>query len=221
MTTQRNGLYVHVSWLSKMMAGNYHCYWSPWFRARYTAYKKAPSDFQLALWIIEHTQLLTELIKERKGLIETTYVENQNNFKLITPSGLVISGKPDLITVDSDSRYKIYDAKTGQPRESDTIQVMLYMMCISSIPSKYNGKEISGCLVYKNHGRKDIPSTAIGEEFRNSVSYFLNIIQSDTIPEKNPALMECRFCDIGEDDCPERHNPSEAQSDDNIPEIAL
>jgi len=68
MTKTRDGLYVWITWLSKLMAGEVKCVWAPWFRTRYTGYRKAPSDFQLAVWTVEHTQHLNELIKERSAL---------------------------------------------------------------------------------------------------------------------------------------------------------
>ena len=57
------------------------CHWAPWFRTHYTEYDRAPSDFQLATWTAEHTQLLNELAKERSSLGESVYKEDQNHFR--------------------------------------------------------------------------------------------------------------------------------------------
>ena len=50
MTIPRNGSYVWITWLSKLMAGDTQCQWGAWFKAHHTEYKKAPSDFPRALW---------------------------------------------------------------------------------------------------------------------------------------------------------------------------
>jgi hypothetical protein len=185
-------------------------------------YKKAPSNFQLAVWTIEHTQLLDKLVKERAGLQEGTYVENQNSFRVKRPSGLVIAGKPDLVTINSSGQCKVYDAKTGNPRQSDIVQVMLYMMCLPYSSPLYKGKRLSGCVVYKNGTRSQIPEKAIDEAFTEQVTYFLNILESDKPPERIPAPMECQFCEIGLPDCENRQETDDkviVQGED--PEISV
>ena len=203
MTVQRDGPFVWVTWLSKLMAGEVRCQWSPWFRTHYTEYTRAPSDFQLATWTAEHTQLLDELSKKRSANNETIYTEDQNKFRVRRSSGLVISGKPDLIAIDKSSHCIVYDAKTGNPKQSDIIQVMLYMMFLP-FSALYRGKELGGCVVYKDGSSSDIPVNTIDEAFQKNVTYFLDILASSDPPKRLPGSTECRFCDITDEDCQDR-----------------
>ncbi len=205
MTKPRDGLYVWVTWLSRMMAGDSKCHWAPWFKTHYTDYQRKPSDFQVAVWNVDHTQLLDEIVKERAGLKEGTYREDQNKFRVRRPSGLVIAGKPDLITMDQDGRCKVYDAKTGSPKQSDIIQVMLYMIGLTHSSPIYQGKQFAGCVVYKSGERSEIPAKAVNKAFMEQVSYFLNILEQEKPPDSTPSFMECRFCDITEEDCLSRY----------------
>jgi len=173
MTKSRNEIYVWVKWLSQLMSGDINCQWAPWFKSHYTGYKKMPSDFQLAVWTVEHTQLLDDLVKQRVAMNEATYLEDQNSFKVNRPSGLIIAGKPDLVTVDINGHCKVFDAKTGSPKQSDIIQVMLYMMCLPFASPLYKGKRLNGCVVYKGGTISEIPEKAVDDAFKKQVKYFL------------------------------------------------
>jgi hypothetical protein len=116
---------------------------------------------------------------------------------------LLIAGKPDIIAVTKSGQHIIYDAKTGNKYNSHIIQVMLYMMLLP-YSQLYKGKEFDGCVVYKDGQRVDIPSAAINDEFKEQVSYFLNILESTEAPAPTPSFNECKFCDIGDSDCPNR-----------------
>ena len=223
MTRPRGGPYIWVTWLSRLMAGEVGCQWAPWFRTHYTEYDKAPSDFQLATWTVEHTQLLDELAKERSSLGESIYKEDQNHFRLRRrSSSLTIAGKPDLIAIDRGGHTTVYDAKTGTPRQGDIIQVMLYMMCLPYASPLYKGKVLHRCVAYKSGGHSDIPTEAIDEAFQKSVTYFLNLLESPNPPERSPSHAECRYCDITSADCPDRIEPGDVTDlQGKEPEIPL
>ena len=61
MATKRDGVFVWITWLSRVMAGEQSCEWASWFKAHYENYHKAPSDFDTAKWNIEHTLQLRRL----------------------------------------------------------------------------------------------------------------------------------------------------------------
>ena len=61
MATKRDGVFVWITWLSRVMAGEQNCEWASWFKAHYEKYDKAPSDFDTAKWNIEHTLQLRRL----------------------------------------------------------------------------------------------------------------------------------------------------------------
>jgi len=207
MTKPRKGPYVWVTWLSRLMAGETKCQHAAWFRTHYTGYTRAPSNFQLAVWTIDHTKLLNDLTNSRIALGETALREDQNQFTVTRPSGLVISGKPDLVTSDTQGHHKVWDAKTGSPRQSDVVQVMLYMMCLPHSSALHRGRQFAGCVYYGSATKTDIPQKAIDKAFADQVTYFLNILESAKSPACTPSFGECRYCDITVADCPDRHEP--------------
>lgn len=209
MAKPRDGLYVWVTWLSKLMSGEVQCHWSAWFKTHYTDYRTQPIDAQLASWTVEHNQYLAELIKKRKSLGEITYKEAQNKFRVRRTSGLVIAGKPDLIAYNKTTgQYTVYDVKTGSQRQSDIIQVMLYCYCLPYASPIYKGKMLDGCVVYKTD-KIEVPSKMIDDAFTKKAIYFLNIVESPNAPDKCPSSIECEYCDLSSDDCPEKILSSE------------
>lgn len=205
MTVERSGVYVWVTWLSRFMAGDVACEWAPWFRSHFQGYTKAPSDFDLADWTIKHTRLLTELRREKEKTADQVLVEGQTQFYYERPgTGLTVSGKPDLLAI-TGNEVEVCDCKTGQPRTSDGVQVRLYMYCILRSNPNLRGKTFKGQLVYRDH-REDIPPSVINEEFERNVDFFLDMLDTptDSPPDRTPSASECRFCDIGSAECPER-----------------
>ena len=219
MTRKRSGSYVWVTWLSRLMAGEVQCAWAPWFRSHYTGYARSPSDFQLAQWQAEHTQLLLELESERELAGESVYKESQNRFQVRWPNRLVVGGTPDLIAVNHDGEAVVYDVKTGQPRHSDLLQVMLYMLCLAAGSPMYKGKALRGCIVYKNGDRTHIPPEATDAAFRKNARYFLDLLDAETPPKRRPTVHECRYCDITAADCPERVMGGSDDPEEEIPTV--
>ena len=82
MTTPWSNPYLHVSWLSKALVGDKSCLWAYWFKANNQGYAKAPSDFDSARWMMDHTELLDELADklERQGC--EVFIEHQNGFRV-------------------------------------------------------------------------------------------------------------------------------------------
>ena len=204
MTRQRDGVYVWVTWLSRLMAGDVQCHWASWFRSHYMAYPKAPSDFQLATWTVEHNKCLDVMCQECSSKALTYFKENQNSFN-VKRGDMTIGGKPDLVVLENDKSYTVYDMKTGQPRASDVIQVMLYMTFLPYTPSgRYKGKIINGCVAYKDTDKTLIPAQSLDTTFNKQITHFLNILDAPTAPQKVPSFVECQYCDITKADCPER-----------------
>ena len=209
MTKARDGLYVWVTWLSKLMSGEVQCHWGAWFKTHYTGYRTQPINAQLASWTVEHNQYLAELINKRKALGEITYKEDQNKFRVRRTSGLVIAGKPDLVTYNKTTgQYTVYDVKTGNQRQSDIIQVMLYCYCLPYASPIYKGKILDGCVVYKMD-KVEVPSKMVDDAFTKKAVYFLNMIESPNAPDKCPSSIECEYCDLSSDACPEKILSSE------------
>jgi hypothetical protein len=167
-------------------------------------YVKAPSDFQLATWTVEHNQYLDILCKECSAKSLPFFKENQNSFT-VRRGDMTIGGKPDLIVLEPDRSYTIFDVKTGQPRASDVIQVMLYMSFLPySTSGRYKGKTINGYVVYKEGPRTAIPARSLDTNFFENITHFLNILEAPTEPSRVPSFIECQYCDITAADCDQR-----------------
>lgn len=203
MTTERSSPYVWVTWLSKFMAGDVTCDWAPWFKSHYQDWPKAPGDFDLASWKVNHTRLLRDLREKREAMGEQILFEHQTAFKYRRPdSRLVLAGKPDLATVDG-SAVRVFDCKTGQQRASDVIQVQIYLYCLKQTNRAYQSKSVEGILVYPDH-IVGVPPYSVDDQFVSNFNYFLDVLDQEIPPLKLPSYMECRFCDISKDACPER-----------------
>ena len=200
MTRRRGRPFVWLTSLSKMMAGDRSCLWSGWFRAHFEDFEKVQGDFDQARWKIRHTRLLHELATELEGKGEAVRIEEQNRFRYERASGIVVAGVADLVSLSSQT---VYDCKTGRPRASDQVQVMLSMYFLPLCHPEYQGMRLDGCVVYR-HARIPIPAIAIDEEFITGVEYFLDLLESATQARRVPSEMECAFCDITKRDCPER-----------------
>ena len=74
---------------------------------------------------MNHTRLVNRVLDRFEGEGRSVSVEAQNQFTLVGRVATV-GGKPDIIAVSRDS-FTVCDAKTGQPRISDQVQVMAYM----------------------------------------------------------------------------------------------
>ncbi|TAM80968.1 MAG: hypothetical protein EPN47_13875 [Acidobacteria bacterium] len=202
MAEKRDEVFIWITWLSKVMAGEHACEWASWFKAHHENYAKVPSDFDIAKWKIEHTRRLRELRLQRQKLGERVFVEGENQIRCASPQGMIVAGKPDLISVRNGAP-KIYDVKTGQPRSSNEVQVMLYMHLLPQAIPAYRGMRPTGCVVY-NDSRVEIPAEAVDESFAENFEYFLDVIGSEAAAIKVPSRNECKFCDIAKSECPER-----------------
>jgi len=110
MAQPRSGTYVWVSWLTKQMAGEESCRWRLWFKAN-NKFDKMPSDFDLAKWTADHTQLLHSRADHLRADGYAVYLEGQNDFRLKGSSGATLSGKADIVAL-KDGDACVIDCKT-------------------------------------------------------------------------------------------------------------
>ena len=192
--------FIWVTWLTKLMSGENQCWWASWFRSHYS-FNKLPSGFDLAKWTMEHN----ELLHRRKGELEsegfTVFIEEQNSFKLVGKSGITLSGKPDIIAIN-DGEGTVEDCKTGNPKHSDQVQVLIYLLALPLANGRYKGLKLEGRLIYKNSS-VDVHSSEI-DGIREKFSKVVGTVGGTEPASKVPSLGECRFCDISKVDCPER-----------------
>jgi len=216
MAVKRGDPYIWVTWVTKLLAGEGQCEWSAWFRARHSDYDRLPSDFDVATWTVEHNELV-QLRKEQladEGY--QVYVEDENAFRRIGKTGIVVSGKPDILAI-RDNIGVIEDCKTGRPRTSDQLQVLVYMLLLPVGNQRCAGLALSGRVVYKS-GTMEIPASGLTDEFRAKFVNLVHRVGGDQPLPKNPVWSECRWCDIGPTDCLYRVNepPASAEAETDL-----
>jgi hypothetical protein len=130
-----------------------------------------------------------------------------NSFQYEPRTGVTLAGQPDLVGDNLVSSPTVYVVKTGRPKTSDWIETLIYMHVLPLVVQRYRGMALDGCVVYNDH-RIRIPAASVDSGFVSNFEYFLGVIAAETAPPKAPSESECRFCDIGSLDCPERWRES-------------
>ena len=205
MAERRPGLpYIWVTWLTKLLTGEASCEWAGWFQAQHDrkTWTQVPGDFDSTTWQIEHTAARNkhqETLEDRGFDVST---ESQNSFHLKGRTATV-GGKPDLIAVKGNCGL-IVDIKTGQPRASDHVQVMLYMYAVpKAFPDRYKDVAFEGRVVY---GEREVPvpSSAVDSKFIERFAELIRKLASNKPARRVPSHGECGFCRIPVSECPER-----------------
>ena len=199
MAVLRTDPYIWVTWLTKLLAGESMCEWSAWFRAHHKDYDKLPAEFDVASWTIDHRELVNA---RRDQLLDegyTVHIEDENAFRRIGKTGIVVSGKPDIFAI-RDGVGVIEDCKTGRPRTSDQLQVLVYMLLLPIGNPLCEHIKLLGRVIYKSSG-VDIPADGLDETF---MARFVEMVQKVGAEKPLPKVAswaECRWCDIGPTDC--------------------
>jgi hypothetical protein len=220
MKQKRDQIFVWPTWISKLVAGEENCFWKYWFKAHYKCDKKS-GDFNLTKWTIEHTKLLRKRVKELERLGYTVTIEDQNSFRfdlIVKPQegdhrkiykdggDIVISGKADIVAIKGDENI-VEDCKTGNPKVSDHIQVLIYMLLLPLSIEKFKNQKFLGRIVYKdNMPNVDIPiKTYEDEDLKREIWDTIKLIAGDEENcRKVPSMNECKRCDITCENCKER-----------------
>lgn len=197
---------------AKLMAGDQQCQYAAFLKAKYRVPRR-PSDFDLSNWTAQHNVMVQARAKRLEADGYTVYLEGQNAFNVRGKSGALLAGRPDIVAVKGDEAL-VVDCKTGQQRASDHYQVLLYMYVLAKSHPACTGKRVAGEVTYKN-GSTDIPPEAVDEAFVAQFSTTLQGILVAEAPKASPSYQECRFCDIGKENCPYRVDepPQEVHSD--------
>ncbi len=200
LTTPRTEPYVWVTWITKILAGESSCVWSAWLRAHFHTAKPS-TDFDLASWQMAHSSLLRKTIAEHERQGYKVYAEGQNAFFLRGKAG-VLSGKPDVVAVKGRAGWVI-DTKTGAPKASDRIQVMVYMWALPKTTAAFAGVGFDGKVVYRA-SYHIVTADEIDSDFANSVAELMREVCGDTEPHKAPSYGECQYCPVTLEDCSDR-----------------
>jgi len=202
MKTERYSPYIWVTWLTKLIAGEQQCEFQSWFKAHYK-YDKKPNSFDLCKWTIKHNQLLHKRRDELEKEGYAVKIEDQNSFHLDLPKGITVSGKADIVASDNTLRGIVVDCKTGRPKNSDQVQILLYMMFLPQSIKKYEGISFDGYVKYKD-SEVPILHTDVDTDLKEVVWDLIKRIGGDKPCRKVPSYDECKWCDISKENCPEK-----------------
>ena len=215
MATPRDFPYFWATWLPPLLVGDRSCEWAVWFKAHYQDFDRRPSDFDLAEWQRRHTALLvrtTEWWEEHGAEVR---LEQQNAFRLRGETA-VLAGRPDLVAI-REQRIDVIDVKTGEPRPWHYQQMLLYMYALRISLDVPFGVHLGGEIVYPDKTVKVGPG-AVHQGFVRDLGELIRRLASDRPARKVPSGPECRFCDIGLQDCPDRVDagtgPEDTETDD-------
>jgi len=217
MKKARDKVFIWISWLAKLVAGEIQCEFSCWFKSHFS-FDKLPSDFNLVRWTVEHNQLIHKTRDELEKQGYEVAIEDQNSFKVII-NGALVSAKPDIVavkkgvplsnenTVSVGDEKLVIDCKTGRPKNSDQVQVLLYMMYLPHDHQFLTSEELQklpweGRVVYKKTA-VPIPSVMLTKSLKDIAKDTIGKLSGEPA-RKVPSERECRKCDISETDCPER-----------------
>jgi len=196
---RRTEPYIWVTWITGLLAGDKHCEWAAWFRANHQDFPKLPRDTNLAVWKAEHGEMLRARVEALKADPQwTVYVENQNKFTIHGKSA-VLAGQADIVTISKDQALVI-DCKTGQPRDSDIFQVLVYMLVLPFAHPACLGQTMTGELQYKGSSVV-IPPQRLTPDVKALIRSTIQRVSGEE-PRKTPSFDECQYCDLA--GCPER-----------------
>lgn len=203
MAKKRQSPYIWVTWLTRLLVGEHCCEWGAWFKTHHesSSWEKVPGNFNQTAWQVEHTALVQEVRAKLEAEGKVVFIENQNSF-VLRGAVAALGGKPDLIAT-SRGKDTIIDIKTGKPSPAHHVQVMVYMYAVPKVLRQYHGMSFDGKVVYTDH-EVEIPASAIDDKFIGNLTGLIRRLASTTIPKKVPNAVECGFCDITKNDCPER-----------------
>ena len=203
---RKDGPYIWTTWLSKLLVGDNSCEWASWFKAQFDgkSWTRADRVNNLARWQIGHTDLLNRKAQELRGQGYEVTREAQNQFTVNARTlRVAIAGKCDLIARQGDLVW-IIDVKTGRPRASDQVQVMIYMYLFPLARPELQGLKVKGLLVYGDH-EEVLEPEEVDREFVQTLQGLIKRLANTREPAvKVPAWSECQFCDISAIYCTER-----------------
>jgi len=202
MATPRTGKsYIWVTWLAKLLGGQ-RCDWSAWFKAHYKYEKFEEMAADLVKWNREHNALMAARVKELEADGWKVMVEDQNSFKL-EGEVAVVAGKPDIVATKA-GQVMVVHGKTGRERESDLWQVLFYLFAIPKSRPDLVGELVGEVQYAKGDVRITVTPADLDPVRMEQLVGLIRTVAGVAPPPKTPSRAECKTCNIGAKDCPQR-----------------
>lgn len=199
MATPRREVYLWVTWLTKILAGDQSCEWSTWFKAHFQDFEKRPRDNDIVAWTARHGEMVRKRAEELRRDGYEVFVEDQNKFTL-KGRAATLQGKPDIVAVKEDD-FLVVDCKSGKQRDSDRFQVLIYMMILPLTHPACQGKIVRGELEYPDG---PVLIDALPNKVRELIKTTIERVGGPTPLPIVPSTSECRLCDLTKADCQQR-----------------
>jgi hypothetical protein len=205
MDSRRHRPYIHVTWITGLLAGKAKCEWAAWYRAHFRFAKRArPDEFNFDEWSEQHAEMIEARVRKLIADGWNVTIEDQNSFKLEGREA-TLSGTPDIVAVKGSDAV-CYDEKGGEVRESNDWQVRTYMLALPLLFLK--GKNLIGVVEYRGAAKKIDPLTP---QERGRIVTTLQMVGGALEPPRVPSAGECRWCNV--DACPDRVEVKEHVAD--------
>lgn len=202
MATRKTGKsYIWVTHLAKILGGH-RCLFSPWFKAHYKYDKFEEQALDLVRWNKDHTTLMNARRRELEADGWTVTSEEANAFKL-EGKVAIVAGKPDIVAT-KPGHILVVDGKTGRERDSDIWQVLFYLFSIPKSRPDLKGELVGEVQYARGDQRITLTPDNLDEARLSQIVTLIEVVASDTPPEKVPSRDECKVCSIGVRDCPQR-----------------
>ena len=191
--------------LAKALSGDQPCELSTWLNGRFKMEKRPGREGSLANWKAQHSAMLQATVERFRADGWKCDVER---FFDVPGHTAKMSGKVDLIAQKLTCRPLIVDVKSGQPRDSDILQVLIEMI---AIPMAWQaGMTFEGLVIYPAHEVSIPPSSAA--ELKPKLFALLKKLGTMPRPVASPSDSACRFCDVPDDECAERFHIETAEA---------
>lgn len=199
--------YVWVSWITKLLARECRCWYAAWFKAHYS-YVKRKDDEDRKDFFAEYTAKHDEIVNRRVAALRadgwTVKVESEGEFKIRGERGDLV-GKPDIVAMKGEEAL-VVDGKSGNPKQSDHWQVVLYEIFLPKSWLKGFAK-IRGEVQYRD-GVVDV--RPVTEKERAAVGEALRRVMGPEPPAPTPSRGDCKFCEVAS--CASRMESPEGDS---------
>jgi len=201
MALARQGTYVWVSGIARLLSGESQCKWAYWFRAHFK-HQKRPSEFDNQAWSIEHQAMVDAQTDHFRSLGYEVTVESQNWMRFES-AGITLGARPDVIAVKGN-HVVVVDCKTGQRHPWHWVQVAIYLVMVPYARRALGDLSFEGMVVYADGSSTAVAADDLDEGFRAWLRSVVREIGGEEAPPWTPTAAECSFCDIGHEDCPNR-----------------
>jgi hypothetical protein len=96
-----------------------------------------------------------------------------------------------------DGRVRVIDGKTGQLRNKDFHQVLIYLLAVPKVWPELAGHALEGEVCYSAH-TVPVAIQDLSAARREAIGATVKAVAARIPPRPVPSAAECRWCDVAE-----------------------